>query len=107
MGNLRKSLAQGLSIVSTYLQGELNSFIEKPVSDLSSRLEATQGAHDDSVIALGMANEALMALEEFLAYQGKGIPKVIYPEAEFTMKSILDKHRQAEYPCTSGLVGYA
>ena len=107
MGNLRKSLAQGLSIVSTYLQGELNSFIEKPVSDLSSRLEATQGAHDDSVIALGMANEARIALEEFLAYQGKGIPKVINPEAEFTMKAILDKHRQAEYPCTSGLVGYA
>lgn len=107
MGNLRKSLAQGLTVVSTYLQGELSSFIEKPVSDLSSRLEATQGAHDDSVIALGMANEALISLEEFLAYQGKLTPKVINPTAEFTMKAILKGHYQDEYPTSSGLIGYA
>ncbi len=107
MGNLRKSLSEGLTIVSTYLQGELNSFIEKPVSDLSSRLEATPGAHDDSVIALGMANECLIAVQEYLAYQGKLEPKVINPTAEFTMKAILKDHYQDQYPATSGLIGYA
>ena len=107
MGNLRKSLSEGLTVVSTYLQGELNSFIEKPVSDLSSRLEATPGAHDDSVIALGMANECLIALQEYLAYQGKLEPKVINETAEFTMKAILKDHYKQEYPSTSGLIGYA
>ena len=107
MGNLRKSLAQGLSIVSTYLQGELSSFIEKPISDISSRLEATTGAHDDSVIALGIANEALLALEIFLAYQGQGQVKVVNPEAEFTMKAILRDHWQEQYPASSGLIGYS
>lgn len=106
MGNLRKSLAQGLTIVSTYLQGELSSFIEKPVSDMSSKLEATQGAHDDAVIALGMSNEALISLEEYLAYQGIGPTKVINPDAEFTMRAILQAHRAQAYPCQSGLLGY-
>ena len=107
MGLLRKSLADSLVVVSDYLYGELNSFIEQPVSDISSRLQASAGTHDDAVMALGMADVARLNYEAFLAYQGKGTVKIINPEAEFTMKAILDKHRRPEFPCASGLIEYS
>ena len=106
MGLLRKNLAEGLTIVSEYLYGELNSFIEQPVSDMSSRLQASTGTHDDSVMALGMANVARANYEAYLAYQGKSTIKIVNPDAEFTMKAILDKHRSPMFPIDSGLVDY-
>ena len=106
IGLLRKNLAEGFVIVSDYLRGELSSFIEQPVSDLSSRLQASTGTHDDAVMALGMANVARVNYETYLAYQGKGVVKVVNPEAEFTMKAILNKKNTATFNITSGLLEY-
>lgn len=52
IGNLRKSLAEGLIIHSDMLQSELNTFIEAG----AGKLEASKGCHDDRVMALAMAN---------------------------------------------------
>ena len=106
IGLLRKNLAEGFTIVSDYLRGELSSFIEQPVSDLSSRLQASAGTHDDAVMALGMANICRVNYEEYLAYQGQSVIKVVNAEADFTMKAILDKKRRGDYACTSGLIEY-
>tara|TARA_R100000750_G_scaffold8761_1_gene5927 strand:- start:204 stop:695 length:492 start_codon:yes stop_codon:yes gene_type:complete len=106
IGLLRKNLAEGFVIVSDYLRGELSSFVEVPISDINSRLQASSGTHDDSVMALGMANVARVNYEAYLAYQGKGLVKVVNPEADFTMRAILDKKHRGDYPCTAGLVEY-
>ena len=106
IGLLRKNLAEGFVIVSDYLRGELSSFVELPVSDISSRLQASAGTHDDAVMALGMANIARVNYEAYLAYQGKGVVKVVNPDAEFTMRAILDKHKRPDFPCASGLIEY-
>ena len=106
IGLLRKNLAEGFVVVSDYLRGELSSFIEQPVSDLSSRLQASAGTHDDAVMAFGMANVARVNFEEYLAYQGEGLIKVINPKADFTMRAILDEKRNGGYPCNSGLLEY-
>ena len=51
LGQLRKSLAQGLLIHSDLLRGELLTFVEK-----DGKLEAQTGCFDDCVMALAMAN---------------------------------------------------
>ena len=58
-------------------------------------------------MALGMADVARLNYETYLAYQGKGTVKVVNPDAEFTMRAIIDKHKRPEFPCTSGLIEYS
>jgi len=106
IGLLRKNLAEGFVIVSDYLRGELSSFVEVPISDINSRLQASAGTHDDTVMALGMANVARVNYEAYLAYQGEGLVKIVNPEAEFTMKAILSERRKGKFPCISGLIEY-
>ena len=103
IGNLRRALASGLTVVSTYLRGELSSFIEKNTSDVNTRLEARDGCHDDSVIATALANEVLLRQATQLAYD-VDIPVVINPEADFTFGAILAKHRQPRYPIAHNLL---
>jgi hypothetical protein len=57
-------------------------------------------------MAFGMANVARVNFEEYLAYQGEGLIKVINPKADFTMRAILDEKRNGGYPCNSGLLEY-
>ena len=59
MGNLRHELAQGnLTIFSEELAGELGTF--------TSDLQATEGCHDDRVMALCMAQVALHELPNYV-----------------------------------------
>ena len=51
IGNLRRTLAEGMVIHSEETLSELNTFIEKG----SGKLEAQDGYHDDEVMALAMA----------------------------------------------------
>ena len=106
IGLLRKNLAEGFVVVSDYLRGELSSFVEVPISDINSRLQASAGTHDDAVMALGMANVARVNYEAYLAYQGDGIVKIVNPEVEFSMKAILEGKRRGDFPCASGLIEY-
>ena len=57
-------------------------------------------------MAFGMANICRVNYEEYLAYQGQSVIKVVNSDAEFTMRAILEKKRQGEYPCTTGLIEY-
>jgi hypothetical protein len=51
IGKLRKYLAKTITIYSSGLKGELDSFIEKP----TGAIEAEEGCFDDRVIAMGCA----------------------------------------------------
>jgi len=48
----------------------------------------------------------LFSISSCNLYQGQSVIKVINSEAEFTMRAILDKKQQGEYPCTTGLIEY-
>ena len=103
IGNLRRALAGGLTVVSPYLRGELSSFIEKATSDVTTKLEARDGAHDDSVIAAALANEVLLRHAEQIAYDVDR-PQVINPEADFTFRAILANYNQSKFPIGHNLL---
>ena len=67
IGNLRKSLAEGMVIHSEMLKGELDTFVEKE----SGRLEAVQGCFDDRVMALAMANVAALKQWKYINSEAK------------------------------------
>lgn len=64
IGNLRRTLAEGLEIHSEGTLSELNTFVEKN----GGKLEALEGYHDDEVMALAMAvagGDKAHTLEEY------------------------------------------
>ena len=92
-----------MTVVSPYLRGELSSFIEKATSDVTTKLEARDGAHDDSVIAAALANEVLLRHAEQIAYDVDR-PQVINPEADFTFRGILANYNQSKFPIGHNLL---
>lgn len=63
IGNLRTELAHGFIIHSPLLKGELDTFIE----NASGKMEAEEGCHDDTVMALA---QGMMGVDEAIVFAG-------------------------------------